>query len=68
MTDISDDARVVLTTKPAAAADAIAIRLVATPTTKDLAAAIRDGLAGVARWPGPIEPLLAQLARVWRRS
>jgi serine/threonine protein kinase len=64
---ITDDARVVLTTS-SEARDAIAIRLLAAPTASDLAVAIRHGLAGVARWPGPIEPLLAQLARVWRRT
>ncbi len=65
---IADDARVVLTEGDTPPAEKLAIRLLAAPTPSDLALAIRSGLAGVARWPGPIEPMLAQLARVWRRA
>lgn len=65
---IAPDARVVLTLGDAVRDDAIAIRLLASPTPGDLAVAIRNGLSGVARWPGPIEPMLAQLERVWRRG
>lgn len=65
---IAGDARVALTSRAEAPAGTLAIRLVAAPTTNDLAHAIRGGLAGVARWPGPIEPLIAQLLRVWRRA
>jgi serine/threonine protein kinase len=64
---ITDDARVVLT-RSATPSKGPTIRLVASPTTADLAVAIRNGLAGVARWPGPIEPVLAQLLRAWRRA
>lgn len=65
---IDHDARVVLTTAAEPPTHSIAIRLLAAPTAGDLRAAIRSGLAGVARWPGPIEPVLAQLARAWRRA
>ena len=65
---IADDAKVVLTAGDQPSGKALAIRLLAAPTAADLALAIRNGLAGVARWPGPIEPVLAQLTRVWRRA
>ena len=65
---IAEDARVVLMAGDTPPADRLAIRVLAAPTPNDLALAIRSGLAGVVRWPGPIEPMLAQLARVWRRA
>jgi serine/threonine-protein kinase len=36
------------------------------PTAAVISAAIRLGAAGVARWPGPIEPLVQQIRKCWR--
>jgi eukaryotic-like serine/threonine-protein kinase len=37
------------------------------PTASTIAAAIRLGADGVARWPGSIAPLAAQIRKTWRR-
>jgi serine/threonine-protein kinase len=37
------------------------------PTAGVISAAIRLGAGGIARWPGPIEPLVQQIRKCWRR-
>jgi hypothetical protein len=45
----------------------VRLALHAAPTASVISAAIRSGAGGVARWPGPIEPVASQVRKIWGR-